>query len=212
MRVIDYLARWIIMESYGIHRKDKLILTTIEIIDELGIQGLSTREIARRQGISEAALFRHYRSKNDLILAVLENYSQFDADIHQSIGQKELSPKEAIVYMVTVYAEYFNNYPAITSITHLFDILRSEPDFRDKIRNIVYTRINFTKQLFEDAQKSGELIPNIDCEILSDILWGVCREISLKWRLDGQDFLLKERILLALQMLLDAYTPATHSE
>lgn len=193
--------------SINVPRKDLLILTTIEIINELGIQGLSTREIAKRQSVSEAALFRHFRSKKDLILAVLENYSQFDEDIRQSVIQKNLPPKEALLYIVTVYTEYFDNYPAITSITHVFDVLRSEPEFRDKIIEILNKRTDLTKQLFAEAQLAGTIIPEADCDLLSCMLWGTCREISLRWRIDTQSFSLKEKAVAAIKMLLDAYSP-----
>jgi AcrR family transcriptional regulator len=76
----------------SLHRKDRLILTTIDIIDELGIQSLSTREIAKREGVSEATLFRHFKSKNDLLAAVLEYYSKFDDDIYQTTGINKLKP------------------------------------------------------------------------------------------------------------------------
>ena len=46
-----------------LHRKEQLILTAIEIIDEIGIQRLTTREIAKRQQISEATIFRHFKIK-----------------------------------------------------------------------------------------------------------------------------------------------------
>lgn len=195
------------MSNVEIHRRDQMILTTIEIINELGIQGLSTREIAKRQGISEAALFRHFRSKNELLLAVLDNYSQFDEDIFQSVIQKKMMPKEALLYLVTVYAEYFDSYPAVTSITHIFDILRSDPEFKEKVIEILNMRNDFTRQLFLDAQQAGEITPDADCELLSCMLWGTCREISLRWRINMHSFSMKERSVAAAKMLLDAYSP-----
>ncbi|MDD4730008.1 MAG: NAD(+)--rifampin ADP-ribosyltransferase [Dysgonamonadaceae bacterium] len=55
-----------------LHRKERLIRTAIEIVDEIGIQGLTTKEIAKRQDVSEATLFRHFASKNELLKAVLD--------------------------------------------------------------------------------------------------------------------------------------------
>ena len=81
------------MKDNILHRKILLIITTIDIIDELGIQGLSTREIAKRQGVSEATIFRHYKNKNELLLAVLDYFSQFDEDIFQSTRIKRIGTK-----------------------------------------------------------------------------------------------------------------------
>lgn len=193
------------MESNILHRKERLIITTIEIIDELGIMGLSTREVARRQGVSEATIFRHFKSKNQLLIAVLEHFSKFDADIFQSIKLKELKPAEAIRYLIGSYTEYYENYPAITSVMQIFDVLRYEPELADKIYSILNIRTSFLTQLVNDAKKAGEIRPDADSESISDAIFGFCREICLKWRLNGRKFSLRERTLSTLKIVLDAF-------
>lgn len=192
--------------GYGLHRKDRLVITTIEIIDQLGIQGLSTREIARRQGVSEATLFRHFKSKNQLLLVVLEDFSKFDIDIYQSIKLKELRPKESITYLIRAYAEYYESYPAITSIMQVFDVLRHESELTERVKSILNDRSSFMKQLIEEAQKAGEISPDMDSKNLADVIWGLCREICLTWRLNGQSYSLKERTLSTLEMVLKAFS------
>lgn len=192
------------MDNNILHRKERLILTTIEIIDDLGIQGLSTREIARRQNISEATLFRHFKSKNDLLLAVLEYYSKFDTDIFESVKLKYGDPREAIIYMVSSYMEYYQNYPAITSIMQLFDVLGRESELTCKVKDILKSRNSFIKQLVEEAQKAGEINSLIDSESAADMIIGFCRELSLKWRLNDYNFSLRERSLSTIKMLLNA--------
>ncbi|NLC19709.1 MAG: TetR/AcrR family transcriptional regulator [Clostridiales bacterium] len=123
-----------------LHRKDKLIITTLEIIDEIGIMNLSTREIASREGVSEATLFRHYRNKNDLLMAVLDYFTQFDNDLYQTTMLKKLNPLDAIRFFLSSLAEFYENYPAITVITQLMDTLRYEPELEEKVRSIVFQR------------------------------------------------------------------------
>jgi AcrR family transcriptional regulator len=185
-----------------LHRKIKLVITTIDIIDELGIQGLSTREIAKREGVSEATLFRHYKSKNELLIAVLEFFSQFDVDIYQTTRLKQLEPKESIRFFINAYAEYYENYPAITTILELFDILRRETELADTVKMIRNRRTGFIIQLIEDAKKSGEIDPNSDSENIADMITGFTREICLKWRMCDCGFALRDKILSALDILL----------
>ena len=192
------------MRDY-LHRKDRLLITTVEIIDELGIQGLSTREIAKRQGVSEATLFRHYKSKNELLIAVLDYFSQFDGEIFNSTKLKSLKPTEAIYYFIGATAEYYENYPAITSIMQLMDVLRYEAELSDKVNEIYENRISIIKQLIIDAQLSGEIRSDTDSENLSVMISGFCREICLKWRLEDRKFSLKQRTLSALDIFLDLF-------
>jgi AcrR family transcriptional regulator len=193
------------MKMSLLHRKERLVITTVEVIDELGIQRLSTREIAKRQGVSEATLFKHFKSKNELLLAVLEHFCKFDADIFQSTRLKKLRSKEAIIYMINSFVEYYESYPAVTSIIQVFDVLRSDPELADRAKIIYEKRTNYIKQLLEDAQKACEIPSTIDIDSLSYIILGFCREICLKWRFDGRSFSLRDKTLSTLRLILDAF-------
>lgn len=193
------------MENYTLHRKDSLILTAIDILEELGIQGLSTREIARRQGVSEATLFRHYKTKNDLLLAVLDYESKYDLDIIASVRIKKLGLRESIIYFVNSYAEYYENYPAVTAITQAYDVLASEPLLADKIKKSFSARIAFLQDIVIDAGEKGEISKNIDGEKFSLLIWGAFRSICLYWRFLNYSFSLKEYTLSTLEMTLNAF-------
>ena len=195
------------MKTSLIHRKDSVILTTIEIIDELGIQGLSTREIAKRQGISEGTLFRHFKSKNDIILDVLDFFSKYDVDIFQTVEMKQLGAQEALTFIVDSYVTYYENYPAITAMTQIFDVLFRQPDFAEKIDMILSRRLNFFQQVIKSGQQSGEISPDADVESLANIIDGTCTAICLRWRMNGCNFPLRKKTLAALQMILKAFTP-----
>jgi AcrR family transcriptional regulator len=49
------LARGYEIEKEYHQRKNKIIIEAIDLLDEAGIQGLTTKEIAKRQGITEPA-------------------------------------------------------------------------------------------------------------------------------------------------------------
>ncbi|MDF2675252.1 MAG: transcriptional regulator TetR family [Clostridiales bacterium] len=195
------------MEYKLVHRKDSLIITTIDIINEIGIQGLSTREIAKRQGVSEATIFRHYKSKNELLIAVLDFYSKFDSDISKSTQLKYLSAREAIEFWVNSYVEYYENYPAITSINQAYDVLASDKALAGKIKEIFNYRIGVLRTLIDRAKQEGELRHEIKSESLADIILGHKRHVCLRWRLDGFSFSLKDDTMHTLKTILDAFKP-----
>ncbi|MDF2592112.1 MAG: transcriptional regulator TetR family [Clostridia bacterium] len=195
------------MDIKLLHRKDSLILTTVDVMNELGIQGLSTREIAKRQGVSEATLFRHFKSKNELLIAVLDYYSQFDSDIAKSTEMKQLSAREAIEFWINSYVEYFENYPAITAINQAYDVLASDEALAVKIKEIFNYRRNMLKTLIDRAKQAGEIKHEIESENLTDIILGHKNYNCLKWRLDNFSFSLKNTTMLTLKMILDAFKP-----
>ncbi|TYP79302.1 TetR/AcrR family transcriptional regulator [Paenibacillus methanolicus] len=53
---------------------DKILKAAIDLIAEQGYDGTTTKEIAAAAGVSEVTLFRHFGSKQALLLAAFERY------------------------------------------------------------------------------------------------------------------------------------------
>lgn len=53
--------------------RTRLIKAASQVFAHLGVQGATTREIARVAGVNEVTLFRHFTSKEQLLGAVIEN-------------------------------------------------------------------------------------------------------------------------------------------
>jgi len=188
-----------------LHTKQSLILSMIEVMSEQGLQGLTTREVAKRQGISESTIFKHYKSKNELILAVLEYFSQYDEAIIESLGLKEFKPIEAITYFVEAYVTYYENYPEITAITLSYEGLMREVELSAVVKGIFTKRVNTIQSLIEDAKRLNQIRKNVDTESLADLIIGLERVTVLRWRLENYNFPLKKQTLTALKMLLDVF-------
>ena len=56
-------------------RRDEILEAAREVFAERGYQKASMREIARRAGITQAALYYHFENKEDLLIIILEQFS-----------------------------------------------------------------------------------------------------------------------------------------
>ena len=194
------------METALLHRKEGIIISTIEAINEVGLQNLSTKIIAKREGVSEGTLFRHFKNKTDILIAVLEHFRQYDNDIIQTSINKKLNPIESIQYFIYVYSEYYENYPAITAILQNYDSLLCDLELSAIVKNIISKRKKFICQAVEEAQKQKMIISNVSSEVLTDIIIGGAMEICLRWRMDKYSFSLKDRAMTMVKAVLDAFS------
>ncbi|MER3482833.1 MAG: TetR family transcriptional regulator [Meiothermus sp.] len=55
--------------------KTALMRSSLELLAEKGYKGATTREIATKAGVSEVTLFRHYKSKEELLRTAVERIS-----------------------------------------------------------------------------------------------------------------------------------------
>jgi AcrR family transcriptional regulator len=52
-------------------RRQQIVLIAAELFSQKGFRGTTTKEIAARAGVSEAIIFRHFATKDDLYAAIL---------------------------------------------------------------------------------------------------------------------------------------------
>src|SRR5579864_3011623 len=61
-------------------RRLNLIETAIDLFSRKGFSGTTTKEIAAAAGVTEAIVFRHFATKQDLYTAILENSATLPTD------------------------------------------------------------------------------------------------------------------------------------
>ncbi len=57
-------------------RQQEIINVSLELIAESGIQGLTIKNLAKKIGFSESAIYRHYENKIQILLAILDFFKQ----------------------------------------------------------------------------------------------------------------------------------------
>src|SRR5262245_3519019 len=55
--------------------REALLRAAIKVFAETGTRGATTRRIAHEAGVNEVTLFRHFRSKDDLLRAALQAFA-----------------------------------------------------------------------------------------------------------------------------------------
>ena len=190
-----------------LHTKEKIILETIEVIHENGIHGISTKEIAKRVGISEPAIFKHFKTKSDIILSVLDNFCLYDNDVIQSLRTQNLSPLESLRSFIDIFGSYYENYPAIVSLTLTLPVLQNDMIYQVRVQHILLNRSLFISDLLKEAMALGEIKHGVDTEALTVAIIGSMKEWCHQWKVMDYQFSLRKRMLTSVIMLLEAFQP-----
>ncbi|MCB2297396.1 TetR/AcrR family transcriptional regulator [Clostridium tagluense] len=184
-------------------RKDSIIITAIEVLYEAGINGMTIKEIAKRQNISEPAIYRHFNGKREIIKEILRKYSIYDEVIKNTILDNNMSGKESIKYFCRAYAEYYQNYPEITTVMFSFDIFKYDEDANKKMKNIIKNRYDLLFGFVSKAIDKKEVSLNKDIQALTDSIFSILWTTTFLWRMKNCSFDVKERILLAVNNIID---------
>ncbi|WP_077329262.1 TetR/AcrR family transcriptional regulator [Virgibacillus siamensis] len=145
-----------------------IIQAAIELISEKGYHNTSTSEIAKRAGVAEGTIFRHYRTKKDLLVAIVTPViTNFAAPLFAEKFVSQVFRKDFAHFEDLLYAFIENRFEFAKSNLPLLKILLQELAFHPEIQasykkvfsERVYPAFNQTLDFYKEK---GELqnLPN----------------------------------------------------
>ena len=155
-------------------------------ISRFGIQNLTIKTLAEDIGLSEPALYRHFKSKNEILYSLLE-YFKVEMKIRiQSILIKETATEaDKLRAIFNSQLQTFVNKPAIVSVIFAESIFHYEENLSNKVSEIMDMMQNYVKNNIKQGQESGQYNKLMGASTLTTILIGGIRMTVLKWKLSG---------------------------
>lgn len=129
-----------------IKTKDKIIITAIKQYNELGVQGVTSRHIAGEMGISHGNLDYHYKTKEDLLLAIHERMRKEMSEIYET-QKTTISSIENFHLLLIEFEEFQYRYRFFN--LDVLEITRSFPEVSKLIQTTFELRKSQTELLFE---------------------------------------------------------------
>ena len=172
-------------------RQEEIVWSAIHLIDAKGIQGLTIKNLAARMEFTEAAIYRHFKSKANILTAIIE---LFKAQTTQIINEKEQSHEESLSQLKNIFSRYstiFSKNPAIVSVIFAEEIFQNETSLKEKLTEIIETNEQYFSRLIQQGQKAGEIRNDIDPTLAATNLLGSFRLTVKKWKLNGFKYSLK---------------------
>lgn len=138
-----------------------LIAAATAIVEEAGVEALSVREVARRVGVSPGAPFRHFASREALLVAVAEQaLERLTKAVEAGQLQTDEDPLEQIRLIGLAYIAWAAENPthfAIISQRHLVPLEGAARNQNDAIRDRMMA-------LMQLAKSQGQMRPEADPE------------------------------------------------
>ncbi len=179
-------------------RKDGIIIDAIKLMDEKGLHGLTTREIAFRQGVTEPAIYRQFKSKNDIINAILIDFSKYDKAIAATVMENMKDIFEALSYFGKLYSEYYENYPEIASVMFSIEYLKTDKELFTTFKEILDGRKKTILDILLKLEgESEEFIEN-----LAELIMSTLVSQTMFWKMEGCTYSLSEKIEKNIKFLL----------
>ncbi|HFJ9437519.1 MULTISPECIES: TetR/AcrR family transcriptional regulator [Bacillus] len=145
-------------------RQMRILEAAVDMFGEKGYASTSTSEIAKRAGVAEGTIFRYYKTKKDLLLAVvMPTLTKFAAPFFVQAFAKEVFKSEYKSYEAFLRVVIHNRFEFAKKHFPMIKILIQEvpfqPELKNEIQHLVETELfSHFKKLIVKFQEDGEII------------------------------------------------------
>ncbi|TDC48726.1 TetR/AcrR family transcriptional regulator [Jiangella ureilytica] len=124
--------------------RERILAASYRLFARRGILGVGVDEVIERAHVAKATFYKHFPSKNDLVLAYLDRREREWTVGLVEAGSEKLAdgPEERLLAIFDVFEEWFasDDFDGIAFITVLLEMGRSHPLGQASIQHLAHLR------------------------------------------------------------------------
>ena len=149
---------------------------------EMGVSGFTIDELARRSGVAKTTIYRHFPTKNELLIAA------FDGQIPSPEIPDTGSFREDLIQFLGVVLPYFTN-PSFRMLSlDLLAVTARDPELGELLQVMAEGRSEPLKTMIERGQRRGEVTTDLDYLTMLDLIEGPLFMRSVMWPDQLEDY------------------------
>lgn len=167
-------------------RQIEIIEAATKRIDEHGIQDLTIKTLAADLNLSEAALYRHFKSKNEILLGLLTYFIEEMKDrLDVILSNKDRSPSELLKDLFDSQLKTFVQKPSIVSVIFSESIFQFNKELSSTVSSMMELMHNHIEGIVKKGQANANFSKIVGVSTTATIVMGGMRITVLKWKLSG---------------------------
>src|SRR5262245_29729476 len=131
-------------------RRSQILAAALQVFAEHGFHGTRTRELAKRAGVSEALVFRHFPTKDALIAAILDVVGLESHIEAMEERFKDMPPRQALVSIAAHILTNLKEQPHVFRVV-FFGVLEAPHMATEFYRRFLSRILALETRLFERA-------------------------------------------------------------
>ncbi len=184
-------------------RQIELINAAGKILTTAGVAGLTTKRLALEVGFSESAIYRHFSSKEDIVLAMLDFMENSMEERYQTACHTKDLPEDQFRCLFQNQCDFFSNNTHFVTAFFSDGLMEQSQAINDGLLKVMNLKQKYLIPILNRGQKEGTFNSAIKSEVLSEIIVGTFRFNMLQWKLNNFSYDIKNKGAVLTETLLE---------
>lgn len=168
-------------------RRRQIAEATLSVLGRQGVHGLSVAAVARQVGFAPSAIYRHYRSKDQMLDAVLELMRE---RLHGAVARsraESCDPFEVLHHLLLRHLRLIRENRAVPRILLSEDFRADRPQRRERLVVLFGGYLESVAEIIREGQDAGVIRGDVSARSLALLFLGLIQPAGLLWSVsDGR--------------------------
>lgn len=169
-------------------RKTDIVAAVLALADRIGPDRLTTNDVARTVGVTQAAIFRHFPTKADLWSAVGEAVADRLTSVWQRAIEGHTDPTDRIRALIATQLQQIEATPALPAILHSRELNVDNATLRERFRGVLQQYQGLLVANLEGMAANGTLMKTVQPPDAAVLLTSLVQGIAIRWSLGSRRF------------------------
>lgn len=169
-------------------RKHQILQAAMEIIATDGLDNLTMLKIGERVGISDAALYKHFKSKKTILMEMTQGIKQ---SMYENIQSEVLamsgSPVDKLRAFLRLHLTFLEQRKGLPRILFSEALHTNDPLLQQALGQIINNYLSFVEGLLIAGKKAGLIRDELDTETAAQAFLGMTQGTVILWALSGSE-------------------------
>jgi AcrR family transcriptional regulator len=169
-------------------RREQIAEAAMSLVANHGLRRLSMASVARRVGLVPSGIYRHFKSKDALIDAILDRVEQRLLGNVEAARSTSDNPLEQLKDILLRHVRFIREGRAIPRIILSDDAHSGRPQRQKRILKIIAAYTGAIGEIIDQGQKQGRIKADLDVHTLVMMLLGIAVPAGILWHLTDGGF------------------------
>jgi AcrR family transcriptional regulator len=169
-------------------RQEQIKQAVIDIISSDGLKNLSIRNLAQRIGMSEGSIFRHFKTKKDIILSIFTDIQENFIGELRKIAWSDEEPSIRLFKYLNATIKYHIDNKGANMLLFSEASYNNDPELKNRLQKIFHDQKQYVTKIIIDGISAGIWDKNIQVENVALIYMGIPISMNMEMLLDRNSF------------------------
>jgi len=169
-------------------RREQIAEAALSLVCSHGMKDLSIANVARRVGLVPSGIYRHFKSKDELIEAALDLIGRRFLESTAAACRSTSDSLACLKLLLMRHVRLIRENQAIPRLLFSDEVYVGRPSRKAKVHGIIAGYLGEVAKIIRDGQRRGEIRPDVDPDTISMMFLGIVQPGAILWHLSEERF------------------------